>query len=74
MCRQGREAITLNVSARVYSLLLATVDQLSSAVDRLEGAVDGLAELWAPDPRIDSLSNTLDSLSAYSIDRAYNIA
>lgn len=73
-CRQGREAITLNVSARVYSLLLATVDQLSSAVDRLQGSVDGLAELWAPDPRIDSLSNTLDSLTAYSIDRAYNIA
>jgi hypothetical protein len=73
-CRQGREAITLNVSARVYSLLLATVSMLSSAVDRLEGSVAGLAELWAPDPKIDSLSNTLDSLSAISIDRAYKIS
>lgn len=73
-CRLGREAVTLNVSARIYSLLLATVDQLSSAVDRLEGSVAGLAELWAPDPKIDSLSNTLDSLSAISIDRAYKIS
>jgi hypothetical protein len=72
--RQGREAITLNVSARVYSLLLATVSQLSSSVNRLEGNVDGLAELWAPDPRFDSLSNTINSLSAYTIDRAYKIA
>jgi hypothetical protein len=72
--RQGREAITLMVSARLYSLLLATVDQLSSAVDRLEGAVDGLAELWAPNPIIDSTPNTLDSLTTISIDRAYKIA
>jgi hypothetical protein len=72
--RQGREAITLNVSARVYSLNLATVSQLSSAVDRLEGTVNGLAELWAPDPRINSLPNTIDSLTADTIDRAYKIA
>lgn len=72
--RQGREAITLAVSARIYSLLLATVDQLSSDVDRLEGAVDGLAELWAPNPLIDAVSATLDSQTAISIDRAYKIA
>ena len=72
--RQGREAITLNVSARVYSLNLANVSQLTSAVDRLEGTVDALAELWAPDPRINSLPNTIESLTADTIDRAYKIA
>lgn len=70
--REGREVITLKVTARRYSLLLATVDELSSAVDRLEGSVDGLAELWAPDPLIDSLSNTINSVTE-SIDRAYKI-
>lgn len=67
-----RHTLTLNVSARRYSLQLATVDDLSSTVDRLEGAVDGLAELWAPVPNINAVSDTINSV-AITLDRAYNI-
>jgi hypothetical protein len=72
VAREGREAITLRVSARLFSLQLATVEELSSSVDRLEGTTDGLAELWAPDPAIDAVADTLNSV-AITIDRAYKI-
>lgn len=71
--RNGREALSLAVSARVYSLALAEVLDLSSTVNRLEGTVNGLAELWAPNPLIDAINYSIDSQSAVSIDRAYSI-
>lgn len=72
--REGRQMLTLNVSARIFSLLLATVDALSSTIDRLEGTIADLAVLWAPVPLIDAVTNTINSLTAFTLDRAYDVA
>lgn len=69
---KARKELVLYVSARKFSIPLATIDPIYTAINALTGSINDLADLWSSQLKIDNVSDTINSVtgtynSAYTI-------
>lgn len=69
---KARKELVLYVSARKFSIPLATLDTIYTNITALTGSINDLADLWSSQLKIDNVSDTINSVSG-TYDAAYTI-